>query len=162
MPVENSYKATIEHSTVRDSAYLHTTSCGKLLDVFEKPPEQGDPQTWILASCIRWWPPCLHVLFGVHMLSDGKYPAMGDPSFQTFGHRGTQDLIPQNVLWYQYSCINFTAKIFPRIFFSLFMQGAVRLEKFEHYHDAHDKKRYDLGILFGSLCQSMESQRQVY
>jgi len=44
MPVKNSYKATIERSTMRDSAYLHTTSCGKLLDVFDKPLEQGDPQ----------------------------------------------------------------------------------------------------------------------
>jgi len=34
MPVKNSYKATIEHSTVQNSGYLHTTSCGKLLDVF--------------------------------------------------------------------------------------------------------------------------------
>jgi len=54
MPVKNSYKATIERSTVRDSGYLHTTSCGNLLDVFEKPLEQGDPRTWILASCILW------------------------------------------------------------------------------------------------------------
>jgi len=54
MPVKNSYKATIERSAVTDSAYLHTTSCGKLMDVVEKPLEQGDPQTWILASCISW------------------------------------------------------------------------------------------------------------
>jgi len=54
MPVKSSYKATIERSTMRDSAYVHTTSCGKLLDDFEKPLEQGDPQTWIFASCI-WW-----------------------------------------------------------------------------------------------------------
>jgi len=45
MPVKNSYKATIERSTMGDSTYLHTTSCGKLLDVFEKSLEQGDPQT---------------------------------------------------------------------------------------------------------------------
>jgi len=45
MPVKNSYKATIERSTTRDSTYLHSTSCGKLLDAFEKPLEQGDPQT---------------------------------------------------------------------------------------------------------------------
>jgi len=54
MPVKNKYKATIERSSTRDSAYLHTTSCGKLLDVFDKPLEQSDPQTWILASCISW------------------------------------------------------------------------------------------------------------
>jgi len=35
MPVKNSYKTTIERSTMRDSGYLHTTSCGKLLDDFD-------------------------------------------------------------------------------------------------------------------------------
>jgi len=54
MPVKNCYKATIERSTMRDSAYLHTTSCWKLLDVFETPLEQGDAQTLILYSCISW------------------------------------------------------------------------------------------------------------
>jgi len=41
------------------------------------------------------------------------------------------------------------------------MQGAVCLAKFEYYPDVHDKKQCDLGVLFGSLCQSMESQRHV-
>ena len=41
------------------------------------------------------------------------------------------------------------------------MQGAVCLAKFEYPHDVHDKQRYDLGILFGSVCHSMESQRHV-
>jgi len=54
MPVKNSYKATIERSTMWYSGYLHTTSCEKFLDVFKKPLEQGDPWTSILASCISW------------------------------------------------------------------------------------------------------------
>jgi len=57
----------------------------------------------------------------------------------TFGHRGTKSFVPQNVLWYQYSCINFTAKIFPNNL-SVLMQGVVCLAKFEYNLDLHDNK----------------------
>jgi len=40
MLAKTTYKATVERSTMRDSRYLHTTSSGKLLEVFGKPLEQ--------------------------------------------------------------------------------------------------------------------------
>jgi len=46
------------------------------------------------------------------------------------------------------------------------MQGAMCLAKFEQYPDAHDKQRYDLGVLLGNCraqsCQLMESQRYMF
>jgi len=60
MPVTNSYKDTFERSTMRDSGYLRTTSCGKLLDISKKPLEQGDPHILILA------PPQLLDIEGTH------------------------------------------------------------------------------------------------
>jgi len=41
------------------------------------------------------------------------------------------------------------------------MQVAICLAKFEYCLVVHDKQRYDLGIPFGSLCQSTEFQRNV-
>jgi len=38
MTAKNSYKATVERSTMRDSVHVHTVSSGKLL-------EQGDPES---------------------------------------------------------------------------------------------------------------------
>jgi len=52
MPVKNSYKTTIERSTMRDSGYLHTTSCGKLLDDFDFAKKFFTfGKIWILSRC---------------------------------------------------------------------------------------------------------------
>jgi len=68
---------------------------------------------------------------------------------------------PQNGLWYQYSCMNFTDMILPRNFFSLLMQGAECLVKCEYYPDVHDNKRYNLGVLLRH-CASQWNPRDMF